>query len=218
MACDTWREAISAIADGEVSPVDVRLLDAHVSRCPSCSEFREVVEATRQAVRLRTAVPTSDLTGRIVKANALAERRARWNLARAALAVVAVEVVVFSVPDLLGDASGSSAHAARHLGAFSVAYAVALLVVVVRPTRARIMLPVAAVLAGALLITAAIDLAAGEVPLVSEATHLPELLSVVLLWLLARPSPAAADAPSRVVLRRLRLVAGGTPAAGSDAG
>ena len=51
------------------------------------------------------------------------------------------------------------------------------------------MLPVAAVLAGALVITALVDLLDGRIPLVGEAQHLPEVLSVVLVWLLAIPSP-----------------------------
>jgi CHASE2 domain-containing sensor protein len=85
----------------------------------------------------------------------------------------------------LGDEQATSAHAARHLGAFSIAYAAGLLVVVARPARARTILPVAAVLAGALLITAVIDIAEGNVPLFGEAVHMPELLSVVLIWLLA---------------------------------
>ena len=67
---------------------------------------------------------------------------------------------------------------------------VGLLVVVVRPARARAMLPVAAVLAGALAITALVDLARGEVPLMGETSHLPELISVLLLWLLAVPAPS----------------------------
>ena len=51
------------------------------------------------------------------------------------------------------------------------------------------MLPVAAVLAGALVITAVVDLVDGRIPLVGEAQHLPEVLSVVLVWLLAVPAP-----------------------------
>jgi hypothetical protein len=47
---------------------------------------------------------------------------------------------------------------------------------------------VAVVLAGALVITATIDVAEGHIPLVEETAHLPELLSVVLVWLLARRS------------------------------
>ena len=51
------------------------------------------------------------------------------------------------------------------------------------------MLPVAAVLAGAIVITAVVDLVEGRVPLVGEAWHLPEIISVVLVWLLAVPAP-----------------------------
>ena len=94
----------------------------------------------------------------------------------------AVEVIVFSVGDLAG-----SNHDARHLGAFSIAFGVALLAVVVRPARARMMLPVAGVLAVALSISAVVDVAAGRVPLVTEARHVPEIVSVVALWLLAAP-------------------------------
>ena len=102
--------------------------------------------------------------------------------------MVAIEIVALSLPALvLGDEQDTSAHGARHLGAFAVAYGVGLLVVVARPARARTMLPVAAVLAGALLITAVVDLANGRIPLVGEAWHLPEIVSVALIWLLAVP-------------------------------
>lgn len=118
---------------------------------------------------------------------------------RVLLAVVAVEILVFSLPALVfGDEQQTSTHAARHLGAFTVAYAVGLLVVVVRPARARTMLPVAAVLAGALLVTAIVDLANTRVPLIDEAQHLPEVLSVVLVWLIAVPSPRRRGRSARV--------------------
>ena len=57
---------------------------------------------------------------------------------------------------------------------------------VLRPARARTVLPVAVVLAVALAATATVDVVRGDVPLVSEATHIAELLSVLFLWLLAR--------------------------------
>jgi hypothetical protein len=105
---------------------------------------------------------------------------------------------------LLGDEAGSSPHDARHLGAFSLAYAVGLLVVAARPARARSMLPVALVLGGAVLVSGVIDSLDSTVGALGEVTHLPEVLSVVLVWLLARPAPAAplqwaAGAPPRAV-------------------
>ena len=128
-----------------------------------------------------------DLSQRVSRAVA-AQDRARRPAVRIVLAVVAIEIIALSLPALvLGDEADTSAHGARHLGAFTVAYGVGLLVVAARPARARTMLPVAGVLAGALLITALVDLANGRIPLVGEARHLPEIASVVLVWLLAVP-------------------------------
>ncbi len=192
VTCDRWRDAISADRDGEDPGIERRLVDAHLSRCPACRSFAASAGlGTGRPVELVGAPEsTSELPRQVARIAAIADRAATWSIVRALLAVVAVDILVLSLPALvLGDEQETSAHAARHLGAFTVAYAVGLLVVVVRPARARTMLPVAEVLAGALLVTAVVDLANGRVPLVDEAQHLPEVLSVVLVWLIAVPSP-----------------------------
>ena len=153
MSCERWIEALSARADGEDPGIEPALLDAHLARCPACREFEQLVELNRGRSRLAEAPVVPDLSRRIAKLNAVADRASRWGIARALLAVAAVQIMVFAVPALvLGDESGATPHDARHLGAFSVAYAVGLLVVVVRPARARTMQPVAAVLGGALVL------------------------------------------------------------------
>lgn len=130
-----------------------------------------------------------DLSGRVVKAAALADRAGRWVGVRVLLVAAASYIVAMSLRDLLAaDGSGDSVHATRHLGAFTLAYGVALLVVAIRPARARTVLPVSATVAVALVITAGIDIVEGRVPLAGEALHLPEVASVVLLWLLAVPA------------------------------
>ena len=134
----------------------------------------------------RAAMP--DLSGAIARLNAAADRAAHWSILRIVLGVVAIQVIAFSLPALvLGDEHDTATHAARHLGAFEVAYGVALLVVVARPARARSILPVAMVLAGAQVISAIVDLASGRIPLVGEARHIPQVVSVVLVWMLAVP-------------------------------
>lgn len=188
MTCDRWRDALSAQADGEDPGVSTRLLDAHLARCPGCRAFGAAIGPTRPGRAVAEAPP--DLSRRVARLAAIADRAGSWTLVRGLLLVVSVEILVFSLPDLvLGDDPVTAEHSARHLGAFTVAYAVGLLVVVIRPARARTMLPVAAVLAGALVVTAAADLLNGRVPLVDEAQHLPEVISVVLIWLIAVPSP-----------------------------
>jgi predicted anti-sigma-YlaC factor YlaD len=180
MSCDAAREAVSASMDGEAHYADA--LAGHVATCGTCRDFLEFSHALRRS-RLREAPPTPDLAPRVVKQAQLMSDRFSWKAARILLGVCALEVMVFSVGDLLGES-----HADRHLGAFSIAFAVVLLGVVARPTRARIMLPVAGVLAIALTVSAVVDLVTGNIPLLTEARHIPEVLSVVILWMLARPA------------------------------
>lgn len=200
--CDRWQDALSALADGEDPGVDARLVDAHVRRCTDCAGFAAVLgRPAPSAVDSDVSVPVrsapSGATGRIARAVAFADRSSHPLTVRVLLGVVAAEVIVLSLPDLIRGGEAASAHEARHLGAFAVAYGVALLVVALRPARARTMLPAAAVVALALTITAAVDLAHGRIPLLGEALHIPEIVSVVLVWLLARHPPLAAGTNSR---------------------
>ncbi len=207
MTCERWRDAISARLDGEDPGVDPALVDAHLARCADCRAFEAAAGEARRGQRVGTAPTVPDVSRHVRKAVAVADRAGRWSIVRALLIVVAVQIVAFSLPALvLGDEQDTSSHAARHLGAFTAAYGVGLLVVAVRPARARAMLPVAAVLAGALVITAIVDLTDGRVPLVDEAQHLPEVLSVVLVWLLAVPAPRRASRTLGVPRPTLRAV------------
>jgi predicted anti-sigma-YlaC factor YlaD len=209
VACDRWIEAISAMADGEDPGLDPELVEAHVARCASCRAFRRDVAAIQGPSRVTAAPSMPDLSPRVTKLAALADRASAWSAVRVLLAVVAVEILVLSLPGLLlGEQADTSPHEARHLGAFGIAYAVALLVVVVRPARARSILPVAAILAGALLITAVVDVAQGRVPLLGETVHIPEVLSVGLVWLLATPSARRRSRTAQGTARapELRLV------------
>ncbi|MEY4338584.1 MAG: hypothetical protein RLZ14_434 [Actinomycetota bacterium] len=198
MSCDHWQAAISARIDGEDLGVEPRLLEAHLARCASCRSFEAVLGGGPRMVRLEEATPMPDLSGPITRLAAAADRAAALSIPRVLLGVVSIEVLLLALRSLvLGSSDDAFAHAARHLGAFSFAYGVGLLVVVLRPARARAMLPVAAVLAGALAITAVIDMANGTVPFLGEVIHLPELLSVVLIWLLAVPGPRRAERADR---------------------
>ncbi len=188
MACDQWFEAISASVDGEDPGVDERLLDAHLASCPGCREAHERLVSVRRRSRVQPAANIPDLSARIVKATRVTDRSGNWLIVRIVLAAVAVQVAVTAMPALLlGDEAGTSAHDARHLGAFSVAYAVGLLVVAVRPARARSILPVTMVLVAALVIGAVVDAAQGHIPLAGEMAHAPEVLGTVLVWALAVP-------------------------------
>lgn len=193
--------------DGEPPEVDPHLVEAHVRRCPECAAFREFSHGLRRA-ELRPANPQPDLAPVVVKTAQILDGVHSWTVARAVLAVCALEIIAFSLPDLLAN-SGDNVHSARHLGAFTAAFGAALMVVVIRPARARAMLPVAVVLGLALVISAVVDLLRGDVPLVNEVQHVPEVISVAMLWLLAAPSrrhKASQRGGGRVAAPRLRSV------------
>ena len=206
MSCDPWLEAISARADGEDVQIDARMIDAHIATCASCRAFAANVHGLRRSASIEVADPMPDLSGVVVKAARLADRGSVWWVLRLGLGVVAMQVLLLSVPALfLGHAAGSDEHAARHQGSFAIAYAIGLLVVALRPAKARGMLPLAAALAGCLAITAIIDISEGRTPMVAELHHLPELVGLLLVWLLARPARLPAPAQRRG-LPRLRAV------------
>jgi anti-sigma factor RsiW len=175
VGCEAWRSAIDAMAEGTTTTVDARLVDAHLASCEECGAYRA-------AVGRSSDMP--DLSSAVVSRVAAADRAAGPSTARWLLTAVAIELMITATPDLF------ESHIQRHVASFSVAYAVGLLLVVARPARARTMLPVAAVLAGGLLITALLDAVAGRVPLAGETGHLPTILSVPLVWRLAVPRRA----------------------------
>jgi predicted anti-sigma-YlaC factor YlaD len=200
MNCDEWQVAISAQADGEDTEIDARLIAAHLAACAPCRRFRDSIDDYATATDAVGDMP--DLSRRIVRANALADRARAWWIVRVGLLLIAAFIIYDASHDVFFGAAGESAHAAKHLGSFTLAYGVGLAVVAVRPARARTMLPVTFVLGGALMITAIVDVLDGETPLLRETVHIPELLSVLLVWLLVlpvgvRPAPRlVAVAPS----------------------
>lgn len=160
-------------------------------------------------------VDMPDLARSVTREVAREDRRGAHWLLRGGLIAVAALIAGAAVPRMLGEqrlpgAAGELFHApvnhdVRHAGAFSLAFAVGLLLVALRPARARALFPVALMAAAALVLTAVLDAAEGQVTILSERQHLPELAALILVWLLARGTsrrpaePATAPAPLRLV-------------------
>lgn len=221
MRCQSCREALSARLDGEDPGVPDALVDQHLAGCAACSAYAEGSQLVRRRLAVRAADPVPDLTGPILAA-AAARRPAPSAVARltarlaggpvdgqghhwtrwALLAVALTQLAVAAPPMLLGQDAGASVHVARELGAWDLALAAALLLVVLRPARAVGLLPFAAALALAMVGGAVIDLLSGRAALAGEAQHLLELIGLGLLWITAhRPLD---DAPLLDGFRRPR--------------
>ena len=68
----------------------------------------------------------------------------------------------------------------------------------------------ALVLAGAQVLGAIVDMASGRIPLSGEVRHVPQLISVFLVWFLAVPSTSGPFTRLRGASRAVGLVANGS--------
>jgi len=218
--CETARDAISALLDGEPPGVERSALDAHLAGCPSCRSWREQAHALTRRVRLASASPVPSPSASLMHALRAAERRRRWwrslALTRGALALVAVGQLVVTIPPLLfGTDHEAPMHVAHELGAFDMALAVGFLVAVLRPSRAQGMRTLVGCAALLLVVTAAIDLLTGRTTPSDELPHLLAVAGWLLLRRIAALAPPNTDepaftlsAPVRYATRILRRGAG----------
>jgi predicted anti-sigma-YlaC factor YlaD len=183
MRCDEIREAISAAADGEATPLERSVIDAHLERCPRCAAFAGAVGQLDRRLRIRPAEAVPDLSKPILAAAGPKPPR-EWP--RYVLLWVALTELVLAIPPLMGDTRNTSVHAAHELGSWEAALAVGLLVAAWQPRRAAGLLPFAVALTGAMIATATFDIVTGHVPVAGESQHLLDLFGVGALWLLTR--------------------------------
>jgi len=190
MRCEDVQDALSARLDGEAPPpgVDGDAVDTHVAGCVACSAFATGAAAQMRGLRVRPADPVPDLTTSILAATRSARPQPVREWARYALFAVAATQLVLAVPAVLfGSDPGASIHAARELGSFDIAVGVGLLWAAWQPRRAAGLLPFAVALAGALLLTALLDVVGDDAPILGESKHVLELAGLALLWALAHP-------------------------------
>jgi hypothetical protein len=148
-----------------------------------------------RSLRLQPAPEVPDLTAAILRRRLPDRRRRRsrpvpsMRVLRAVLSVVAGTQLVVAVPEVLSRAA-MHGHETRHLGGWDVAFAVGLLVVAAQPWRARGLLPMAAAVAGVMVVTVVVDAVTGGSPGMAEATHGLEVCGLAVLWAIARVEAA----------------------------
>jgi predicted anti-sigma-YlaC factor YlaD len=205
MTCDEVRVALSARIDGESTGVAAAALDAHLAGCAGCAAWQARAEEVTRAVRVQ-AVRVPDLTARVLAAVAADPAAAAagrptpggWQpsraVLRAGLALTALAQVLLALPVLL---SAGELHASREMACFEVALAVGFALAAWRPERARVFVPVAAVLAAGLALTSVFDMVNSYAVAWHEAGHLAAVVQAGLLWALAR----SADSPPAGTVR-----------------
>jgi predicted anti-sigma-YlaC factor YlaD len=199
MRCQQFQEALSARLDGEDPVVAPAELDRHVATCAACAAYAAGIGVVHRRSSVRPAETVPDLSARILAAlpdplvpaptaartpAPAAPGGSHWS--RWALLVVGLTQLVVSLPPMLfGEDANAPVHVARELGAWDLALAAALLLVVARPRHASGLVPFAATLAVAMVGAAVVDLLSGRAG-VAESQHLLELSGLALLWVIAR--------------------------------
>lgn len=183
--CETIREALSARADGEATSDEIALADAHLTDCLACRSFAADMEHLDRLVRIRPAEPVPSLVASVT-ARARPARLGRGGWMRPVLAWVAAVMLVQSLPALIfGEASGTSAHLARHLGAFGSALAIGFAYAAWKPHRAFGLLPFTAALVATTSVSIVADILTGSRTPLAELIHITELAGLALLWMVA---------------------------------
>lgn len=192
MRCSTCQDALSARLDGEDVEVSLDDLDTHVAECAECRRFSLDITDVHRLVRVRAAEPVPDLTRSILDATADVAPMpqpavgAAQGWIRYGLVVIGLTMLALALPSLVLHDSGNAIHLTRELSAWDAAFGAGLLFAAWQPGRARGLLPMAAVLAGAQVLGSVIDVVSGRSPVISESHHALELVGVLLLWLLCR--------------------------------
>ncbi len=183
--CQTIREALSARADGEATSEDIALATAHLAGCLDCRRYAADMARVDRMVRIRPAEHVPSLVA-TVTARARPARLGRGGWLRPALAWVAVVMLAQSLPALLlGEASGTSPHLARHLGAFGAALAIGFAYAAWKPHRAFGLLPFTAALVATTSVSILADIITGSRTPLRELIHVTELAGLALLWMVA---------------------------------
>lgn len=201
--CSGFRELASASLDDAVTADEQERLDRHLEGCAGCRAFVDRAAALNRRLRVHAPAPDPAFVAAVM-ADARPARLGRGGWARPVLAWCALVIFVQSIgPLVFGATDGASEHLARHLGASGLALAVGLAYAAWRPHRAYGLLPFVGALFAATVVAMVADMLAGHRTAFAEATHVAELIGIVVLWIVAG-SPGWTEFVSRVPHRRSR--------------
>ena len=199
--CSEFRELASASLDDAANAAEEQRLDDHLAGCAGCRSFVDRVAGLNRRLRVHTPAPDPAFVSAVM-ADARPARLGRGGWTRPVLAWCALVIFVQSVgPLVFGSADGASEHLARHLGASGLALAVGLAYAAWRPHRAYGLLPFVGALFAATVVAMVADMLAGHRTAFAEATHVAELIGIVVLWIVAG-SPGWTGALSHLPHRR----------------
>src|SRR3954471_18542558 len=207
MACERWREMLSAQLDGEDDPAARALVDEHLAGCAGCREWLDRAATVNRLTRTAVVVPVPDLSEAIVAALPAARPRRRSPPAAAlylALAVVGAVQLILGLGQVGGGVAGVHVHTGLdatpgHLwhesAAWNVAVGAGYLFIALRRSRPSGLVPMLTAFVGMLLLLSLGDLTAARVDSARLVSHGFVVLGYLLVVALSKVIPETARPP-----------------------
>jgi predicted anti-sigma-YlaC factor YlaD len=205
MACERWRELISAQLDGEDDPADRPRVDDHLAGCADCRRWLDQAAMVNRLTRTSAARPVPDLTETIMAAvPAATPRRGSPVRLYLGLAFVGAVQLILGLSQVGGGASGAHVHTGLtatpgHLwhesAAWNVAVGAGFLFIGLRRSRPSGLVPMLTAFVGMLLLLSVNDLSAGRVDTTRLVSHGFVLAGYLLVVALSRVTAGPAEPP-----------------------
>ncbi|WP_412738746.1 zf-HC2 domain-containing protein [Krasilnikovia sp. MM14-A1259] len=202
MACERWREMLSAQLDGEDDPADRARVDEHLAGCAGCRRWLDDAAAVNRLTRTGAAVGVPDLSAAILAAVPPPPRASR--LPRAAvlyvlLAAVGAVQLILGLAQIGGGIGAGHVHAGvdatpGHLwhesAAWNAAVGAGYLFIALRRSRPTGLVPMLTAFIGMLLLLSVNDLSGARVDGARLVSHGFVILGYLLVVGLSRmPAP-----------------------------
>jgi predicted anti-sigma-YlaC factor YlaD len=209
MACERWREMLSAQLDGEDDPADRPLVDEHLAGCAGCRDWLDSAARVNRLTRTGLAV-APDLTATILAALPAAEPARKRRVPLTALLYVALAAVgavqlILGLGQIGGGVAGTHVHAPGldatpgHLwhesAAWNVAVGAGYLFIALRRNRPSGLVPMLTAFVGMLLLLSVNDLTGGRVDAERLVSHGFVIVGYLLIVTLTRISGGFAAPP-----------------------
>src|SRR6187549_2635462 len=199
MACERWRELVSAQLDGEDDPADRPRVEDHLSGCAGCREWLDRAATVNRLTRTGLVPEVPDLSAAILAALPVAPVRRRFRLGTGplyvGLAAVGAVQLILGLAQVGGGASGAHVHTGLdatpgHLwhesAAWNVAVGAGFLFIALRRSRPSGLVPMLTAFVGTLLLLSVNDLSAGRVDATRLVSHGFVLAGYLLVVALSR--------------------------------
>ncbi|MFR9778583.1 zf-HC2 domain-containing protein [Micromonospora sp. MS34] len=207
MACEQWREILSAQLDGEATRSEIAAAEAHLSGCAGCRAWCDAAAAVTRRARTHAVPELPDLIDVVLAAAPPAPVRPSWRDRvtlglRALLGLLGAAQLVLGLAQIgqdtvVGHVHTSGQHLWHESAAWNVAVGAGFLFVAVRRSTPAGLLPMLSAFVATLVLLSVNDLITGQVAVQRLVSHGFLLAGWMVVLVLSRSGRRPGSAPPR---------------------